>query len=215
MEPPAIAYELGLAERGEMWFVEQAIYGLRESPALWSQFRDGELKKAGWVTRLGGQEVVMKIEQLITDDQIWRMVREDGEDDQVYGYVLVYIDDLLIQAEEQLLKDFYQWVADKWEVDPIDILDYNHAIRFLGMELHQTEEGVELEGFVRELLRSYKHNGAKSMSQGPKEMRILAEEEEQALLNAEPVDLQGLEKELKEAQKRVRGTDAVNESNST
>ena len=115
------------------------------------------------------------------------------------------IDDLLIQAENQVLHTFYKWVADKWEVDALDLLDYNHPIRFLGMEIHQTPEGIELgqEGFVRELLRSHKHNGAKSMSQGPKELLILSDEEEQALVNAEAIDLTGLEAEVKEAQRRV------------
>ena len=28
LEPPGIAYELGLAVPGDMWYVEQAIYGL-------------------------------------------------------------------------------------------------------------------------------------------------------------------------------------------
>ena len=205
MEPPAIAYELGLAERGDMWYVEQAIYGLRESPALWSHFRDGELGKARWKSELNGEMVDMKLEQLVTDDQIWRIVREDSEDKEVYGYVLVYIDDLLIQGPEPVLRTFYQWVADKWEVDALDVLDYNHPIRFLGMELHKTVEGFELgqEGFVRELLRAYKHSGARSTSQGQRELLILSHEEEQALLEAEPTSTEGLENEIKQAQKRV------------
>ncbi|OLQ13572.1 Copia protein [Symbiodinium microadriaticum] len=205
LELPAIAYELGLAERGQVWFVEQAIYGLRESPALWSQFRDSELRLARWTGYADGKEVTMKLEQLVTDDQIWRIVREDAKDTQTYGYVLVYIDDLLIQTGEENLRAFYQWVADKWEVDALDVLDYDHSIRFLGMELHQTSAGIELgqEGFVRELLRSYKHNGARSTSQGPKELLILSHEEEEALLNAEACDLQGMEAEVKQAQKRV------------
>ncbi|CAE7355869.1 RE2, partial [Symbiodinium sp. KB8] len=173
LEPPAIAYELGIAERGDMWFVEMAIYGLRESPALWSQFRDGELALARWTTEVDGHAVVMKLEQLVTDDQIWRIVREDGKDSEAYGFVLVYIDDLLIQAPDQIMRDLYRWVSDKWEVDALDVLDYDHPIRFLGMELHKTVEGVEIG------------------------------QEEQALVNAEPIDLTGLEADVKEAQKRV------------
>ena len=205
LEPPAIAYELGIAERGDMWFVEMAIYGLRESPALWSQFRDGELALARWTTEVDGHAVVMKLEQLVTDDQIWRIVREDGKDSEAYGFVLVYIDDLLIQAPDPIMRDLYRWVSDKWEVDALDVLDYDHPIRFLGMELHKTVEGVEIgqEGFVRELLRAHRHSGARSMSQGPKETLILTDEEEQALVNAEPIDLTGLEADVKEAQKRV------------
>ena len=40
LQPPAIAYELGLAEPGDYWLVRMSIYGLRESPALWSRYRN-------------------------------------------------------------------------------------------------------------------------------------------------------------------------------
>ena len=184
---------------------------------LWSHFRDGELGKARWKSELNGEMVDMKLEQLVTDDQIWRIVREDSEDKEVYGYVLVYIDDLLIQGPEPVLRTFYQWVADKWEVDALDVLDYNHPIRFLGMELHKTVEGFELgqEGFVRELLRAYKHSGARSTSQGQRELLILSHEEEQALLEAEPTSTEGLENEIKQAQKKGRRIDVADEPNTT
>eukprot|EP00439_Symbiodinium_sp_Y106_P005570 s1692_g1.t1 len=205
LEPPAIAYELGLAERGDMWQVKQAIYGLRESPALWSKFRDNELRKARWMINLNDEPLLMKMEQLITDDQIWSIAREDGKDTETYGYVLVYIDDLLIQSDDQNLQGFFQWLSAKWAVDALDILQEGHPIRFLGMELHQVQGAVELcqEGFIRELLKSYKHDGSRSTSQGQRELLILSHEEEQALLESEPANLEGLEAEVKQAQKRV------------
>eukprot|EP00439_Symbiodinium_sp_Y106_P061076 s2361_g9.t1 len=142
LEPPAIAFEFGLAERGDMWCVEQAIYGLRESPALWSRFRDKELRKARWTIQVNGEPVTLKLEQLVSDDQIWRIAREDAKDTEAYGYVLVYIDDLLIPAEDQTMQGFFQWLSAKWEVDALDVLQEGHPIRFLGMELHQVEGGA-------------------------------------------------------------------------
>ena len=59
------------------------------------------------------------------------------------------------------------------------------------------------EGFIRELLRSCKHDGSRSTGQGQRELLILSHEEEQALLEAGPVNLAGLEAEVKQAQKRV------------
>ena len=142
LEPPAIAFEFGLAERGDMWCVEQAIYGPRESPALWSRFRDKELRKARWTIQVNGEPVTLKLEQLVSDDQIWRIAREDAKDTEAYGYVLVYIDDLLIPAEDQTMQGFFQWLSAKWEVDALDVLQEGHPIRFLGMELHQVEGGA-------------------------------------------------------------------------
>ena len=152
-------------------YVEQALYGLRESLALWSRFRDGQLKLARWVMDINGKPATMKLEQLVSDNQVWKIVEEGGSGE-VYGYVLVYIDDLLIHAQEEAMEGFFKWVSAKWEVDDLDVLDYDHPIRFLGMELHRLPNGVELaqEGFVNEILRAHNHKGGRSQSQGPREL---------------------------------------------
>ncbi|CAE7225820.1 GIP [Symbiodinium sp. CCMP2456] len=204
LQPPAIAFELGLAEEGDMWEVQQAIYGLRESPAMWSQYRDTQLTMARWTVDINGEMVTMKLEQLIFDNQVWRIVREDGQGGP-QGYLLVYIDDLLINAEDNTMRVFFSWLSAKWEVDELDVLDYNHPIKFLGTELHKVQGGVEMaqEGFIKELLRTYGHKGNRSRTQGPKETMILSDEEERALLDAEPVEVAGKEDVIKEAQRRV------------
>ena len=46
--PPKIAIDMGLCEPDEVWFVDKALYGLRESPKLWGDFRDAELRQARW-----------------------------------------------------------------------------------------------------------------------------------------------------------------------
>ncbi|OLQ04673.1 Copia protein [Symbiodinium microadriaticum] len=205
MEPPGIALELGLAAPGDMWYVEQAIYGLRESPALWSQFRDEQMRMARWTMEVEGEKVTMMIQQLVTDNQIWKIVRESQPQGEVYGYIMVYIDDLLIHAQEQAMHGFFQWVSAKWEVDALDVLDYDHPIRFLGMELHRVKNGFELsqEGFIGEILRAHHHKGGRSCSQGPKETLLLSDEEEQALIQAEPAQRDPQDPAVKEAQRRV------------
>ena len=204
LQPPAIAHELGLAEVGDYWLVEMALYGLRQSPALWSQFRDEQLAQARFTAVINGKEEELKVVQMITDNQIWKIVRCEGDQDPL-GFVMVYIDDLLVNALPQAMEAFYSWVAARWECDGLDVLEQGHPIRFLGMEMHMVDGGVELaqEGFVRELLRSHSHDGSRSMTQGPKETLVMSPEEEEAIINAQPVDLSGREHELKEAQRRV------------
>ena len=83
---------------------------------------------------------------------------------------------------------------------------YERTIQFgLGMEIHNVPGGVEIaqHGFISELLRSYNHKGLRSWSQGSRDMMALTPEEEEAILNAEPVNLEGREAEFKQAQKRV------------
>ncbi|OLP79373.1 Retrovirus-related Pol polyprotein from transposon TNT 1-94 [Symbiodinium microadriaticum] len=203
-EPPTIAYQLGLASPGDVWYVEQAIYGLRESPALWSNFRDQQLTMARWTVEIDGVDVPMKLEQLVSDNQIWRIVSTSGKEE-TYGYVVVYIDDLLIHSQEEAMHGFFKWVAAKWEVDALDVLDYNHPIRFLGMEMYRTSKGVELsqEGFINEILRAHNHKGGRSQSQGPRETLLLSDEEERAIIDAEPTVIDPKSPEVKEAQRRV------------
>ena len=204
LEPPGIAYALELAVPGDMWYVEQALYGLRESPALWSRFRDEQLKLARWEMIINGKPMMMKLEQLISDNQVWRIIPETGPKE-VFGYVLVYIDDLLIHAQEEAMYGFFKWVSMKWEVDDLDVLDFDHPIRFLGMEMHRVPDGVELaqEGFINEILRSYNHKGGRSLSQGPRETLLLTEEKERALVDADPVTVDPKDPSVKEAQRRV------------
>ena len=43
LTPPRLLVRLGLAQEGELWILTHAVYGLRESPKLWSDFRDAQL----------------------------------------------------------------------------------------------------------------------------------------------------------------------------
>ena len=48
LQPPALMVKLGLAEVGELWQVEAALYGLRESPRQWGDHRDGWRHSVHW-----------------------------------------------------------------------------------------------------------------------------------------------------------------------
>ncbi|OLQ10423.1 Copia protein [Symbiodinium microadriaticum] len=204
LQPPSIAYELGIAEPGDYWLVRMSIYGLRESPALWSKYRNEQLQGARWKAEVEGKEEELRLIQLVTDDQVWKIVRVRG-DQEPLGYIMVYVDDLLVNAQSSAMSSFYEWLAARWECDNLDVLQPGHPIRFLGMEMHMVEDGIELaqEGFVRELLRAHGHDGSRAKTQGPKDTMVLSLEEEQAIILAEPADLTGKETEVKMAQRRV------------
>ena len=79
---------------------------------------------------------------------------------------MVYVDDVLALGEDIALDAFYHWLGQKWECDEWTKLTATNHIRFLGMELCQTEEGFELgqKGFTQELLCSHGQGSAR----GPK-----------------------------------------------
>ncbi|CAE7830743.1 TY5A [Symbiodinium sp. CCMP2592] len=204
LQPPNIAFELGLAEPGDMWEVLMSIYGLREAPALWSGFRDQELRAAQWEATIDGNIKRLRLQQLASDNQVWKVV-DMNDPDKALGYVMVYIDDLLITGPSEILHSFFAWVSARWECDELNILKEENPIRFLGLEIHKVPGGVEVaqHGFITELLRAYNHKGSRSWSQGSRDLMVLTPEEEEAILNAEPVNLEGREAEVKQAQKRV------------
>ena len=205
LKPPSLAVDLGLCSADDYWYVQKSIYGLRESPAIWSAFRDQQLREARWYSMLGGERVQLRLEQLVSDDQVWKIVRCDSGSAEPLGYLMVYIDDLMIASQSSVMESFFQWISNRWECDALDILTEDHPIKFLGMEIHQEADGYEIsqEGYIKELLRAHGHNGKRSMSQGSRETLLLTEEEESALIGAEPVDLTGREREVKEAQRWV------------
>ena len=122
LKPPALAVEMGLAEADDYWLVKQSIYGLREAPAAWASFRDTELEAARWKAKVDGTMVELKLKQLVSDSQVWKVVRTDGENDDALGYLLVYVDDLMIMGPEGVMESFFGWLSNKWECDDLSIL---------------------------------------------------------------------------------------------
>ena len=203
IQPPSISTKMGLSEADDLWLIKKSIYGLREAPAVWAKFRDQELKKARWSVTIHGETVECSLRQLAADSQVWRMI--DDQTNETYGYLMVYVDDILMIADPTVLNAFYKWVAEKWECDELGVLTKDSPLRFLGMELYKTDEGYELaqRGFITELLRAHNHGGKRSLSQGARDLWLLTIEEEEAMMNAAFLPAAPETPALKEAQKRV------------
>ena len=203
IQPPNIAVRLGLSDPGDYWLVKKSLYGLREAPAIWSHFRDTALREMTWTTRVDGENALCYLEQLKSDEQVWKMKRKGS--DQILGYVLVYVDDVLMIGIPEVMNDFYQLLSERWECDNLTKLTREEPIRFLGMELHLGERGFELAqyGFVNELLRSHGHNGRRSTSQENRDAWLLSTEEEEALTSAAGLQQVPESPELRLAQRRV------------
>ena len=94
--PPKIAVDMGLCEPDDVWFVDQVLYGSRQSPKLWGDFRDSELKLATWQV----EGVQYHLQQMLSDDQLWRITKHDLRKDgpvspvETLGFILVYVDDI-------------------------------------------------------------------------------------------------------------------------
>ncbi|CAE7436865.1 unnamed protein product [Symbiodinium sp. CCMP2592] len=114
MRPPRILIDLQLAREDEVWIIDRALYGFRESPRWWSLFRDSFLAKASWDTELGritleqlSSESMSQGSALATATDPLRFLGVDifaelDEENQVIGYSLgqeSYIAELLRSHE--------------------------------------------------------------------------------------------------------------------
>ncbi|CAE7252421.1 GIP [Symbiodinium sp. CCMP2592] len=181
MRPPRLLIELGLAREDEVWIIDKALYGFRESPRWWSLFRDDFLARAEWDTPLGK----VTLEQFSSESNVWRMRHENGL---CIGHLLVYVDDMLLLTEPEVAQSFIDWLRQSWECTGLKEATASDPLRFLGVDIYAEENdagdlvGYSLaqESYIAELLRSHdvKPN-PRATSPVPKEwVRELPQEEE-------------------------------------
>ena len=193
LRPPAILVRAGLATADELWLCRTAMYGYRSSPKWWSDYRNGKMREA--VT-----EMKRTFHQGEVDPNVWQIREEDGT---ICGYIIVYVDDVMISGEVDTIRDAYKWIESTWEATPLEIASEKSAVRFLGMEVRKVagEEGefagytIDQSGFIKEILR---HRGVernqRALIPAPKEWMTLDPEQ-----FPQAVD----ERQMREAQSRT------------
>ena len=194
IRPPAALVQLGLVDPQERWQLTHGMYGLRQSPKLWSSFRDNELKKM--VVEHQGK--IWVLQQGTAEPNMWLVREQDAPGDQEPdGLVLVYVDDILISGPAWLVELLAATIRGVWKASPLEMLEVNHEIRFLGCEIAVSEEYdaiyVHQRPYIEEILRQYATpETEQSPIQAPKELVSFEARE------GEPC---GSEEQIKQAQK--------------
>ena len=140
LKPPSLLLKLGFAQQGEFYKAEKAIYGLRQSPKRWGDYRDGRLREmvsqSGYFYR-----------QSVSEPNLWRILLGSGaglEEDEVsselHGFLLVYVDDILILALRKILEETVKAIQEVWQTSDPEFLTRG-KVKYLGMELYETEAG--------------------------------------------------------------------------
>jgi hypothetical protein len=101
VSPPAQWIQWGLVEADTLWTLEKAVYGLRESPALWSAERDSQLLKAEW--SVGKKTYYLR--RCPSDSQVWLITEKGDASLKSLGIMVVYVDDFLLQTKEGPVRD--------------------------------------------------------------------------------------------------------------
>ena len=173
MRPPAVMIKMGWAQPGELWLIDKAMYGLRQSPRRWSDHRDRELQALVWETE--GRRC--HLEQCVAEPNLWRMIQITQEGERLMGLVSIYVDDVLTTAETEVRKAFEKVIAQKWETNVPDELTEENEVRFLGMNIKKegTDVFIHQKNYVEEVLERHQEEVVKAKSPMTKEMSDEAE----------------------------------------
>ncbi len=145
IKPPGILVTLGYFTADQGWEVHRALYGFRQSPKLWSDYRDQQLEEM----RVG----TFFLKQLESESCIWLMRRP--QDDEIYGALVTYVDDLRLLGQPDVVPLWVEEIQKKWEVSEPEKVEAGNHTRFLGMELSRNEEGhwyAKQEAYTKDLL---------------------------------------------------------------
>ena len=129
-----------MAERAsdsEAWEVDRALYGLRESPAVWSEFQ--RLREA----RVPWKNGHLYLKASVVDPEVWMIIyRDEDSHELLTGVLVTYVDDLLYLAEAEVIRTLHGWLCEEWPSSP---LEWTHdGTRYLGVEIQQEPEGFFL-----------------------------------------------------------------------
>ena len=183
-EPPSLLRAMGLTEAGEKWKVNCALYGFVESPADWSAFRDASLRKATWVW----QGKLHRF-QASKEPHVWKLV---DQHDHVVGLMAIYVDDMLVAAEDGNLQEAFGALKRSWNCSPEEYVSKERPMRFCGYEIVELEEEqlhIGQGSYIRDLLERH---GVQGVEKTP--IPAISDEEDE-----EPIDY----KEVKAAQQVI------------
>ncbi|CAE7529331.1 GIP, partial [Symbiodinium necroappetens] len=157
---PKVVVEAGVVPPNTAYLVDRVFYGLREAPRLWGSFRDKRVHRARLF--VDGRECMFL--QMETDPAVWRLVPCDDHKNTL-ALMVIYVDDVMMLAPENVIKDIYKWLTEGiegdegWKCSPMEWIGKT-PVRYLGMDIRRKDAAlttfhVSQGSYVGELLKSY------------------------------------------------------------
>ena len=155
VQPPRLLVELGLAQQGEWWSVQGALYGLVESPKDWSVHRDQELPLLRWsVNRV--QYKLVQTEELhlwmVTPVEMTSSWKPGSQ-----GCLATYVDDFLVGAPQEQADAMLEAVQRRWTCSSPEMVTEGHQMKFCGYEIAKVKDGFFLHqcGYLKDVLKRH------------------------------------------------------------
>ena len=150
VKPPSIFVEHEALKSGCFYVPRKAVYGFRRSPRLWGMCRDEAMEAMDIVyKRVENEketEEVMKLKQLESEPNLWKVVPRDESSDggeRVEGMIMTYVDDLFLVGSSGVVKALMTEIQKKWKTSAPEVVSQD-PVRFLGMDISKKmEEGGE------------------------------------------------------------------------
>ncbi|CAE7609435.1 RE1 [Symbiodinium natans] len=158
---PKVVVDAGCAQPNTAYLVERLLYGLKEAPRLWGNFRDRRIRRAK--IRVGQRGC--KFVQMETDPAVWRLVPV-GDEEETIAMMIIYVDDVMFLGGKDEVKSMYAWLTkggdgeDGWKCSELEWVG-KRPVRYLGMEVQSRVcEGrrhyhVSQGGYIADLIREY------------------------------------------------------------
>ena len=184
-QPPRVLVRYGLCDPQELWEFTHAVYGLRESPKWWGEFRDSQLA----ILEIMLEDRRIKLLQCKVEGSWWRLL--DGP--MLVGVLVVYVDDLLICSTDPIIQAVADAVRKMWQTSNLALASEG-TVRFLGIEISKIRNGFALnqEPYIKELMRIHEVK--------PTQLDVIPVSRDQAYFEVEATETVFAEKELKDAQ---------------
>ena len=152
--PPRIIKDANVAGQ-EAWIVERPLYGLRESPRIWCDYRNQRLLRA----RVCLGDLVLVLRPTVSEPELWTIILEEVTGI-MYGLMVLYADDIAYFSTEAIV------LAEEWPASELEWITESNTLRYLGVEIGRevrTNEAGEAfrvytigqSAYIQDLLRSY------------------------------------------------------------
>ena len=150
MRPPKVVRDTGIGA-SEMWVISRPLYGLRESPATWSNYRNARLKGA----RIKFGDRILYLNPALGESELW-LVR-DQQTGRLEGLVVTYVDDLFYFGPTLLIRALHDFIREEWPTSELEWVNDKVAVRYLGVEvlMHGSSYSISQHAYITELLRAH------------------------------------------------------------
>ena len=157
--PPRLVRDANVAAQ-EAWIVERPLYGLRESPRIWCDYRNDRLRRA----RVRVRDLVLVLKPTVSEPELWTILEEASG--VMYGLMVLYVDDIAYFSTEDVILAVHEYVVSEWPASDLEWITESNSVRYLGVEIGRevrtSETGdvfqvytIGQAAYIQDLLRAY------------------------------------------------------------